>query len=79
MVWYGIVGFNVPIDTLQVISETIRTAVKQQEWRKSIFHEGIQRIQYTDKLEKHSIEEHNSRQPLDRITLTLTANPILDL
>ena len=23
LVWYGIVGFNVPIDTLQVISETI--------------------------------------------------------
>jgi len=23
MVWYGIVGFNVQLDTLQVISETI--------------------------------------------------------
>ena len=31
MVWYGIVGFNVPIDTLQVISETINAYLTRQE------------------------------------------------
>ena len=43
MVWYGIVGFNVSIDTLQVISETIAVTCQSHvseslQWRLDVYN-----------------------------------------
>ena len=54
-VWYGIVGFNVPLDTLKVISETKHTFTSEVMWQLMVlFPTGIARMAIYCVIQSHS-------------------------